>query len=1320
MDAILPKGVLPVLTSTMHVVDRQPYSQAPLSSLPDRRHAAASPHPTVSHRGEGAMTREELCVACGNRRRGGECGVRRAAPQWDGSRSRSFIETLDDNHDGNGCGRDCDTATSPSRQASPSSLLHLEVQPLLTRLIIPGLRRFSSASLNMVVLLFLAVILRPCAAVLVPFENCLPTYYTQSKPTPLQWVPEFVDATLTVTNDVQSLKVTMWGNVTGSRRDQPLPPASNTTYWRGRNQTDGKIQAIPDSQKNIITTLHSKINVLTYEPWSGDFDFCGNLSKPFTCPLGPVFDFNPASCVPSYPLSPPSLSKIDANTHGPTCSRRDSLPSVSLANNFTTSYAFTSWSATFLIKYTDNDLLNIGCVSATITPDLGSYVPLLKFLPIGILVFVGFATIFAATFSPWGTTDVFRWSSNYGRDHDLLRLVTPGFGDCLQYIQFVALTGGLSLHYPGFYQPVVSQLSWSALMFNQSFVTKEPGYQSVQHGIYVTDGVANGSYGLRGLAQLTGMGSVADIWAGMMVWLLAIIAAVIAGVQIGFAVRWIYRKVKNIAEEDLRAKGFPFTVGNVVRIVFNYFLLPIVALSTFQLVVAGGSPAFTVALAVVTLILIMGFAAWLLYLIITIKPRAFLFDDLPTLLLYGPLYNTYSDEAATFTLIPLFLTFIRGIAVGAVQPVGIVQIVMLAICEVVQIITIHSIRPFHSPTSMNAYHTIFATFRLVSVILMIAFVPSLGVTEGPRGWIGYAILMIHACVMGFGFFLNALQTTLEVAARLSGAGGDSARGLTRGGLSKIFGMRQLQRREGPSRSSQLSTAGMLDQEETQKTGYIMPGGRLRSESAGSGALLSRGQRSSSALDSHSVDAAFAQGRQFDGGSSFTFTPTTPGEASTFSFLPSPAGQTRHPLAPAAGLEAAADPYYRPPRKRGTTLTQGQGNMTPPRERNRGSWAGSGDMSQRRFSQGSPGDAADMDAQISRGPTPAPGNYSQPTISFAPRTDYSTREVDFYYGVRGQRLNSDAPSRKLGTGPADPTSPMSSAAGWFRNIIGGKTKEKGKGFEVVRSSRMPPAMKARGGDITDDAAPQGIPVAMSMLRNGPIESDDEDEGKRKKSRAGRSQGGEPGETRLLDEDGNPKVDNTDDLEMPKISDQPPMLPSIESAGDIQLPSRVQSKASRVGKPPPPPPLDFSLMDEKGNKTTPPAIPRKSSRRDSTGGHSRESSQNAINVLSVGKTAATAPSEHEGHYLAPTVSATPSRLPFERNNSQKRHSSGSSLGPATSELSNGDLQGDSSRASQEERATMYGYVSQGSVNRIDPQHPHQLNLVGSSAEVIDERR
>ncbi|KAK3383904.1 hypothetical protein B0T24DRAFT_517324 [Lasiosphaeria ovina] len=918
--------------------------------------------------------------------------------------------------------------------------------------------RLWSFSCCLRILLLLGALFRPAVAAQVAFENCLPDSYKNYEPTPLQWRAVSVDASFDTTDTKHTLRITMWGNVTGSSTNVTLPPPSSPD-WTDATKLDGKIldEPEPDAVNPKLTTLHSKIDVLTYEPWNESTNFCKMLANA-SCPLAPVFNANS------------SLLPIG-------------LPYLTISNDFYSSYAFTSFSATFLIIYGDAKVTNIGCVSAAITPDLGNLTWMLKFLPLLVLLFVAGATVFAGIFSPWGTVDIFHWTSNYGRDPDLLRLVTPGFGDCLQYIQFIVLTGGLTLNYPGFYQPIVSQASWSTLMFNQSFVSKSTGWLSLRDGIYVT----NGTYGLQNLAQLVGMGNLEDIWAGMMVWLLVIIASMFVLVQSGFLVQWVHRFVNRIPEEDLRAKNIPFTLGNVVRIVLNYFLLPIVALSAFQLVVSNEPPAYSVALAVVTLVLIIGFAAWLLYLVLSTKPRAVLFDDLPTVLLYGPLYNTYSDEAVAFTLIPVFLTFIRGITIGAVQPAGVAQVIILAVCEVVQILTLHGFRPFHSPTSMNAYHTLFSALRLVTVLLMVAFVPSLGVTEGPKGWIGYAILLIHGGVLVLGFFLNAVQTIVEVAARMLGAGGDDVRGQSRGGLSKIFGMRQLSRRmsrreAGPSRQSQLSSSAMLDAEDASKAGYIMAGGRIRSESAGSmGILMNRQQRSSSALDNVSLEAP---ARNFDSGAS-SLTPTTPGEASMFSFLPSPGQQSRQQGA--LGMQTA-DPYYRPPRQRRPTLEQSSSTAS----KTGGSWI-TGDWSQKRLSQaggGAIGGQVSDDGQAARDATSTP--HVQPAVPFAPRTDYSTREVDFYYGVRGQRLNSVGPNRKLGTGPADPTGPMASAAGWFRNVLGGKGKEKAKGFEVVRSARMPPAMRSKGGDFVDEV-PEGIPVAMGVLRNGPIESDDEDEG-----------------------------------------------------------------------------------------------------------------------------------------------------------------------------------------------------------------------------------
>jgi hypothetical protein len=443
------------------------------------------------------------------------------------------------------------------------------------------------------------------------------------------------------------------------------------------------------------------------------------------------------------------------------------------------SYHFSTLHTTFTIISGDAAADRLGCISVNITPDLGSTVKnVLAFVPLSILVLVGLATISAAIYSPWGTTDPFRWTSNYGRDEDVLRLVTPGFGDCLQYIQFVVLTGALSLNYPGYYQPVVSQAAWSSLMFNQSFFGAESN--PVVDGVYAV----NGTRGLDRLERFVGMDGARDLWPGMMVWLLSIVGVIIILIQFAFAFRWLYRELARIPEEDLRSKNMPFTVGNVIRIVYNFFLLPLISLSFFQLIVASESPAYCVALAGVVIFILICFSVWIIRLIITTRPRSYLFDDLPTVLLYGPLYNTFSDDAAAYAVIPVFISFARGVAIGAVQASGIAQIVLLAICEVVSVLTIIAFRPFPSPSSMNLYHICISIVRFLTILLSIVFVPSLGISQAARAWIGYVILLLHGLVLVFGFFLNALQTLVEVTARLLGAGGNEA-GATRGGLVKV-------------------------------------------------------------------------------------------------------------------------------------------------------------------------------------------------------------------------------------------------------------------------------------------------------------------------------------------------------------------------------------------------------------------------------------------------------------------------------------------------------------------------------------------------------
>ena len=1167
-----------------------------------------------------------------------------------------------------------------------------------------------------VAIFMLTLVLKPSTAYFIHFDNCLsPNIVNSNHPKQLQFVPLFVWASFNSTAVSHNLNITVYGNVDGVGRIQQYPNQTDP-QWRDANETVGKIPDLAgDPGMEKYTTFTTEFDVLDYTPYHPEaVRFC-NTSALTPCPWAPVFNFTGNFSNVSPVLD---ASGNDSND--------TQLPAMTVSHDLYSSYAFTSINTILRLKSGDTGGNPLACVQASVTPDFGK--PLsdtLAYLPLVILILVAVATACAAIFSPWGSTDMFRFTSNYGRDDDLLRLVTPGFGDCLQYIQFIVLAGSLSLNYPGFFQPAVSQVSWSTLMFNESFVTHGNGFRGVVDGIYVV----NGTYGLDRMSQLVGMTADKDIWAGMIVWLLVIIAAIVVLIQFGFAGRWAYRFISDTQQEDLRQKNLPFSVGNAIRIVFNYFLLPVVALSCYQLVIAGDSPSSVVGVSAVVIVVLVCFAGYLLWLIATTRPRSYLFDDLPTVLLYGPLYNTYSDNAATFALVPVMLTFIRGIAIGAVQPSGIAQLVLLAICEVITILTLNAFRPFHSPTSMNAFHTVFAVVRLLTILLSTAFLPSLNVKDAPRGIIGYIILLLHGIVLVFGFFLNACQTLIEVLARLAGAGGEDGTA-TRGGLVRVFGMRQLSRRNprrpGRPRQSIASDAAILAQEGDRKS-LQWNGGRSRSVSGSSAILLNRqGGSTRQSMGLESVSASGPGDTPVSGG------------ASTFSYIPGGsqnAGQTASGGIVNLRNAETADPYYRPPRPRRTTVEAGS-----PHKQARGSW-NSAEWANKRWSHHSP----DLEGSpnppegpgISRRGTPTPahlGGNRERSDSDAedPRrskTDYATREVDFYYGVRGPAL-SNLPTRRLKTGPADPTGTVSSASGWIKSLFGGKTKEKGKGFEVVRSSKAPTlGRRTPSGTIlpANDTPYTDDPGIEQPERSRDLALSDEGDAIGAGTRHLPDEENAP--SPFTSEDGHSESGSVSDEDWltnreSQVSPFPPSLPTIESAGGIELPSRIGSKAS--SKP---------TRENTRKSTRIPAVPRKSSRRDS----STDLSKVGTRLSTVAQSPSSTPqrttrvydsSGPYGRFQTPEESSR--RIPFESHKKSLSHgthlsaggsSIGSSMYPSLIQNETGET-GHARHSSsvlgvhdfQFERPTSMGYVQQHRAS--DHIHNSGSSLVGSTAELVND--
>jgi hypothetical protein len=1139
------------------------------------------------------------------------------------------------------------------------------------------------------ILIILGLLAPPAEAAYLNFENCLSSDIINSSPLLLQFVPLNVSATFNTSDLNFPLNVTVYGNITGLETVQPYPPP-NDPQWSNPNDTVGKIVDLSLSN-NKYTTMFTKINVLSYTPYQAASRFC-NSSIHGPCPLGPAFYVNQTD-----------LAR---------------LPAFSLAHELGSSYAFTSLSTTFRVTSGDADAQELACVSATITPELGETLrDTLKYLPLAILVAVGAATIFAATCSPWGSKDTFRWTSNYGQDEDLLRLITPGFGDCLQYLQFIVFTGSLTLNYPGFFQPVISQVGWSALMFNESLVTRGNGSQSVVDGIY--DIRSDGIYGLDQMSQLIGMTSVRDVWAGMVVWLVVIIAAVLVLTQVGFAFRWLHRRIKRDPAEDLRSTNWPFTAGNVIRVVFNYFLLPLVSLSMFQLVIASQGPTYSVAIAAVLLTAVIAFSVRLLFVFSKTRPRSHLLDDLPTVLLWGPLYNTYYDEQAGFAFLPILINFIRGIAIGAVQASGIAQLVLLAICEIGFAFTLNAVRPFPSATSMNVYHTFFAILRLIIIFLTVAFIPALDVTEGTRGWIGYAILLLHAAALVFGFFLNAIQTAVEVAARLAGAGARKDGGTaTRGGLTRVFGMRQLSKRmprqDATSRHSMTSGAVLLSPDLDSKSLHLEPT-RVRSMSGSSTLLLNQqggDRRTSQILDQASPSRDFGNG-----------TPSMHDAASTFS---RPLHQRVSGGVSPTGIVnlkqvASTDPYYRKPRRSAMDLISGTGAT-------HGSLT-SEDASKPKPDSQIPDRVLPVDSRegpsIARNGTPAPphpaagkDDLDDVTNELAlNQKDYAVREVDYYY--RMPALSSG--TRKLKTGPADPTGPVSSATGWFKGILGGKTKEKSKGFEVVRSARAPPP-----GLMTPSERPSTVQGSYHDAADEHYHDIDE---------STREDVDGPSERQDAEVEGvrGPYTDS--DLRMSRIPAIAPSLPTIDTGGVLELPSRVASDASRPTKPAP-----------EAVPVLAPVVPLKSSRRASLQDAGRFSAPSEYSVPKGKETKKRdsywpAPPRIEssnGRTSSPSASG---RLPFASgkasNPKSKRMSSGAESTASSVLRMDDDIEdqvphftyhdrhsssahGSHARDLRDDRPSSVGFVQQHRASDHIHHSPESPELAGSSAEFIGMAR
>ena len=710
---------------------------------------------------------------------------------------------------------------------------------------------------------------------------------------------------------------------------------------------------------------------------------------------------------------------------------------------------------------------------------------------------MGFATVFAARFNPWtGTKDLTRATANFGQDPDALRLVTPGFGDAWYYVQFAVYTACLSLNYPGVYQPSLSRLSWSQLLFNTTLVydaNNTVQWSTATHSITGAIGSSsppslincvNGSdFGLTQYAALVGIPGE-NVWPTFMVWFLLVLVGVTILTEITFMIYWVYKRVRHSHSDDLGfgTMNLCFLAGMLIR-VWQLFYIVIVTLSCYQLVIGSSSPPFQLGLSVITLILLC--IALPVVLVWIVSRNQHLFADLNVLLALGPLYNTYADSKVLFCAVVFVIRLFQGIVIGAAQASGIAQITLLALLEIFFLVALNIWRPFHRRTSMNGWHTFMASVRLLVLFFLIAFIPSLSVSAGVRGWIGYTLLVIHGVVLIFVFLLNVIQTLVEITARLAGAGEDSALREREFGLANVFGINQLMKRQNSTRrptdleyehgsgegkareqglggsplqrisgnsSSQAgSSFGLMDTTASYTSRVSSPQGPL--SPYGPPPIPAAIDRTSPMSPVSSIGGQYA----YFPTATTAATPATIGRAPLspipyenpeHSSLHSSLSATVAPQSP-IGLTVPghSDPrvpvYYRQPRRSSHIPLSPTGTSTrfdPQTERTQVDNAVRTALSD------------NLTDDIIVPPARPRTNSPRPTTP-KPRPNYAVREADAYYYRRpdySQPLNPGVSTpRRLGTGPADPTGPIAIAGSWLRSLFRGNP-DKGK-FEVVRGN-----------------------------------------------------------------------------------------------------------------------------------------------------------------------------------------------------------------------------------------------------------------------------
>jgi hypothetical protein len=307
------------------------------------------------------------------------------------------------------------------------------------------------------------------------------------------------------------------------------------------------------------------------------------------------------------------------------------------------------------------------------------------------------------------------------------------------------------LSYPGFFRAVVSSLSWSSLIFRNWPVTHQFTYPGVEDGIYSV----NATYGLEEMAQYLGSTATSDLWTNSIVNLaLLMVGVVVTILSIGLY-RWLrqlYESQRNpdqAVDLQIEMQTLLHRIGwSFARLVLDYFLHPLIALSLFQTNNARWFPVTHTSTALIAVAILAGVLIVVVRRLVKTDRQAVFFQ--PTSLPCG----VGSNHWGFYTLYGI--PFVRGIAIGGLQLSGLAELVILLGCEV-WILTWGS---WNRQTGFTGRHALLSAARLAALGMSFVFLVEVGASERTKSIVAYCILSLHLTVLIIGIGLDCIYKPL--------------------------------------------------------------------------------------------------------------------------------------------------------------------------------------------------------------------------------------------------------------------------------------------------------------------------------------------------------------------------------------------------------------------------------------------------------------------------------------------------------------------------------------------------------------------------------